>query len=373
MASKHKVNQKPRHSLVYKLGVAAGIVTTLGVVGALVANQLLYGYTDPWNTKIAEAGIVEKKVQIGEVTFNYVEGPKNGPALLMLHAQHMEWFSYSRVLPELSKSFHVFAVDYHGHGKTISPAERFTANQMGEDLAAFIETVIGEPAYVTGNSSGGLLTAWLAANNPDLVKAIVLEDPPLFTAEYPRIKDTISYVSFASCHEYIESGKTEDFLIYWLTSHAQFIAKNAGPAALPILVSFIQTYRAKNPGQPLETPFLGDTMRLFVRGMDKYDPYFGNAFYDGTWNVGFDHAETLQRINQPTLLLHANFEIREDGVLNGALAQEDADRAMSLLPNAQYKRIDSAHTVHLDKPEQFIQIVEAFFLGKESDSATSQG
>jgi pimeloyl-ACP methyl ester carboxylesterase len=58
-----------------------------------------------------------------------------------------------------------------------------TAGQIGNDLVNFIETVIGEPVYVTGNSSGGLLTVWLAANRPDLVKAVVLEDPPLFSSE----------------------------------------------------------------------------------------------------------------------------------------------------------------------------------------------
>jgi pimeloyl-ACP methyl ester carboxylesterase len=47
--------------------------------------------------------------------------------------------------------------------------------------------VIGEPVYVTGNSSGKLLAVWLAANRPDLVKAVVLEDPPLFSSDYPEI------------------------------------------------------------------------------------------------------------------------------------------------------------------------------------------
>ncbi|QPC80830.1 alpha/beta hydrolase [Phototrophicus methaneseepsis] len=371
MESNNEPNKKFPGPLAHKLLVAAGIISAIGVVGLVLVNQFLYAYRDPWNKKVADAGFTEKKAQIGDVTLNYAEGPNNGPALLLLHAQHMEWFSYSRVLPELSKSFHIFAVDYHGHGKTVSPVERYNASDMGNDLATFIETVIGEPAFVTGNSSGGLLTAWLAANKPDLVRAIVLEDPPLFTAEYPRIKDTISYVSFTSCHEYIEAGEDSDFLIYWLNSHAAFVAKNVGDYALPILLSVIQTYHEKNPGEPLEIRFLSDYLRTFMRGIDRYDPYFGNAFYDGSWNEGFDHAETLQRITQPTLLLHANYEIREDGVLNGALSQEDADLVVSLIPNAQYLRVDSAHAIHLDKPDQFIQAIEAFFLGEANVPSTS--
>ena len=98
-----------------------------------------------------------------------------------------------------------------------------TANRIGADLATFIETMIGEPAYVTGNSSGGLLTAWLAANRPELVRAIVLEDSPLFAAEYPRIKTTIPYRSFATCSDAVRDG-VDDFLPYWIHSSRAFFA-----------------------------------------------------------------------------------------------------------------------------------------------------
>lgn len=276
----------------------------------------------------------------------------------------MDWFSYSRVLPELSKSFHVFAVDYPGHGKTTYPDDYLlNVNQIGSDLATFIETVIKEPAFVSGNSSGGLLTTWLAANKPELVKAIVLEDPPLFSAEYPRIKNTISYRSFTNCYNFIEEEE-DDFLLYWLESSSAFFEKNFGKNALPLIVSAIQIYRNENPGKAVEIGFLPDIVQLLIRGLNYYDPQFGTAFYDGSWNDQFDHAQALQKITCPTLLLHANYEILEDGVLNGAMDQDDADRVVSLIPNAEYMRIDSEHVVHLDKSDQFIQIIDDFFLAE---------
>lgn len=52
-----------------------------------------------------------------------------------------------RVLPRLSRSFHVFAVDYPGHGDTVVPADYpMTAEQIGGDLGDFVETVVGGPA-----------------------------------------------------------------------------------------------------------------------------------------------------------------------------------------------------------------------------------
>lgn len=341
-----------------------GSVILLVVISLFIGMYLLNHYKDPWHKKVAEASIEEKTAQVGQVNFNYAEGPDNGPPLLLLNAQHMDWYSYSRVLPELSKKFHVFAVDYPGHGKTTYPDDYpLTANQIGGDLAHFIESVIKEPAFVTGNSSGGLLTTWLAANKPELVKAIVLEDPPLFSAEYPRVKNTVAYRSFTTANKFEQEGE-EDFLLYWLESNSTFFEKNVGRFSLPLIKTAVNSYRHANPGKAVEIAFLPEIVRLMLRGFNYYDPRFGVGFYDGSWNAGFDHAEALQRITCPALLLHANFSFFETGELNGAMDQVDADRVISLIPNAEYKKIDAVHVIHLDKPDQFIQAIEGFFLGQ---------
>lgn len=344
------------------------VLTVIGVVILIVALPIvavLYmnNYKNPADKKLAEAGIVEKTAQVGDVNFNYAEGPSNGPALLLLHAQMLDWYTYSSVLPELSTKFHVFAVDYPGHGRTTYPADYpMTANQVGGDLASFIQTVIGEPVYVTGNSSGGLLTTWLAANRPDLVNAIVLEDPPLFSAEFPEIKRTIAYKAFQTSYHAVQEGYTGDFLDYWITNSAQFFKRYAGPFSQPLIKFAVDNYKAANPGKPVEIAFLPVSVQEVIRGLHDYDPYFGAAFYDGTWNAGFDHAGALQKIQCPTLLLHANFEIEEDGILNGAMSQEQADHAASLLQNGKYVRVDSAHVINLEHPDEFIKLIENFFL-----------
>lgn len=342
------------------------IVVAAILLAVAILLSVLYSaftrYKDPYHQIVADAGFVETSVHLGDVTFNYVEGPNNGPALLLLHAQHMDWFSYSRVLPALSQSFHVFAVDYHGHGKTTAPASSMNANQIGNDLARFIETVIGEAVYISGNSSGGVLMAWLAANTPNLVKAIILEDPALFSSEYPRVLDTIADKSFAICSDYV-AQEEQDFLLYWIAGCRDFFKNNVGFDAGPLLAASVRSYRNSNPGAAVEIAYLPTMVRLMMRGMSYYDPQFGAAFHNGTWNEGFDHAEALPRIQCPTLLLHANFEIREDGVLNGALDQSEANQIVALIPDCEYRRIDSQHVIHLDHPEEYIEIVETFFLG----------
>ncbi|MCB8817845.1 alpha/beta fold hydrolase [Desulfosporosinus shakirovi] len=342
-----------------------GIIILLLAMAFIIFRFYLNNYKDPWHEKLAQAGVTEKNVQIGQVNFNYAEGPDNGPALLLLNAQHMDWYSYSRVMPELSTKFHVFAVDYPGHGKTTYPEKYpMNANQIGGDLATLIETVIQEPAYVTGNSSGGLLTTWLAANKPELVKAIVLEDPPLFNSEYPKVKETVAYRSFSTAHNYVEEIENDDFLLYWLESNSAFFEKHAGKFSVPLIKSAVNSYRSSNPGEAVEISFLPDTVRLMIRGFNYYDPHFGNAFYDGSWNGDFDHAQALGKITCPALLIHANFEILDSGELYGGLDQDEADRVVSLIPNCEYIRVDSDHVTHLDNPDQFIQIIEDFFLSE---------
>lgn len=359
--------EKIRKKTMKLIGVSIMLSVTMlvGSCSKMMNTFFVKNYRDPGLKKVKKSGFTEKNINIGSVMLNYVEGPNNNkPALLLLHAQMMDWYSYSRVLPELSKSFHVFAVDYPGQGKTTAPTDVLNANGIGNVLSTFMETVIKEPAFVTGNSSGGLLTVWLAANKPQLVKAIVLEDPPLFSAEYPRVKKTIAYKSFTTCHNYVAEGRKDEFLLYWLNSSSAFIEKQAGKNVLPLMISSIKSYRKVNPGKPVEIGYLPDMMRIIIRGLDQFDPNFGNAFYDGSWNKGFDYGEALESIKCPTLLLQANFEIRADGILDGAMSKEDADRAVSLIPNVTYQRIDASHVIHLDKPTQFVQIISNYFSDK---------
>src|SRR3546814_11190377 len=110
-----------------------------------------------------------------------------------------------------------------------------TANQIGADLGAFMDQLIAQPAFVSGNSSGGLLTAWLAANRPDAVRAVVLEDPPLFASEYPEIKNTVASKAFESSYDVAnDTGGKADFRMYWLDYHSALRAKHVLPGAASV-------------------------------------------------------------------------------------------------------------------------------------------
>lgn len=323
-------------------------------------------YKNPGHKKIEDAGIIEKQAQVGEVNFNYAEGPDNGPALVLLHAQLLDWFTYNKVLPDLSEHFHVYAIDYPGHGKTTYPDNyEMSADNIGESLKQFIYEIIGEDVYVSGNSSGGLLTVWLAVNAPETVKAVVLEDPPLFSSEYPKIKETIAYRSFITSDKALKEGYDGDFLMYWVTNSTEFFNNYVFKGAQSMVKALISYCRLFNSEGPLEMAFVPPVVQEMLRGLDMYDPAFGAAFYSGTWNEGFDHESSLRQIECPALLIQADTSYMEDGTLNGAMSEDMAMKAMSCLADGKYVKLDSNHVTNLDASDQFTQLLIDFFLNGE--------
>lgn len=99
-----------------------------------------------------------------------------------------------------------------------------------------------------------------------------------------------------------------------------------------------------------------DIARLLLRGMDQFDPRFGAAFHDGSWNEGFDHAEALATITCPALLLQAKFSVLSDGTLDGAMTEEDADKAMAMLHRGTYRQVEATHVIHLADPTLYVEL-----------------
>ena len=76
----------------------------------------------------------------------------------------------------------MFAVDLRGQGRSTRTPGRYSLNNMGNDLVRFIALAIGRPVIVSGNSSGGLLAAWLSAYAmPGQIRGVHCEDAPFFT------------------------------------------------------------------------------------------------------------------------------------------------------------------------------------------------
>ena len=63
----------------------------------------------------------EKSFDTGELPLNYAEGPTSGPPLVLLHGLTGWWHAWEPCLPQLTPTWHVYAVDLRGHGQSGRP------------------------------------------------------------------------------------------------------------------------------------------------------------------------------------------------------------------------------------------------------------
>lgn len=304
-----------------------------------------------------KAGYVERDALLPNgLTIHYAAGPDNGlMPLLLIHGQTGAWQSYAAVLPELAQHYRVFAVDCPGHGQSSRLNGPYTAASIGADLLWFIEHICGGPAIVSGHSSGGLLSAWLAANGPHLVRGALLEDPPFFsTIPGGRWESSFAYIdTYRTIHDFLNQSEESDWVVYYL-NHAGW-TRFLPPEAQQKMVEYGTKYRRDHPGKPLEYWFLPDSINRMFRWMDAYDLRFGDAFFDHSWFDGFEQETTLRRIACPTVLIHTKWTIQEDGVLMAAMSGEDAEKVVSLIPHCELFYIDSGHEAHYEKPTEFLE------------------
>ncbi len=326
------------------------------------------------NRALKKAGIVESFFHTGDVILNYVSGPPNGTPLVFIPGQGVTWEEYTFLMPILADKFQVFAVTHRGHGTSSWTPGRYTFNQLGRDMTAFLKGAVGKPAVVAGNSAGGVTAVWLAANSPEWVKAIVLEDPPLFRCEWPAIKDTWVFDAFLGMSRMAIAGGGgcarffREEIGRMAESARGVMAPRLPPKPVMKLIARAMARRqALSPGEPIDLKILPPRARIMTRGISQFDGNFARAFAEGTAGEGFDHASTLARIARPILFLHANWFMR-GGRLMGALSDDDAARAGSLVKGPwKYVRMNCGHAIALEAPvaeaEEIVRWVDEYVKG----------
>ncbi|MGW9112355.1 alpha/beta fold hydrolase [Microbacterium sp. NPDC055683] len=337
--------------------IALGAVAVVAAaVGGYAWNNLTYA--DRARSKVAACGFVERQRALPSgAVISYAEGPANGAPVLLVHGQASAWESYAPVLPDLSRDHHVLAVDVVGHGSSSRTPGRYSAEEIGTDLVAFIDAVIGAPVILSGHSSGGLVALWIAAHAPDRVASVLLEDPPLFSTEVERMPRQFNYVDLAApAHAFLAEGGRGDFAA-WYAEHNAWIrhfGRGAGGIA-----RFARKRRRRHPDRPLRIWFLPPSVNKAFAHMHEFDPRFADAFYRGTWQAGFDQQAAVEAVDRPALLVHANWRVTADGILEGAMTDDDAARAGAALRHGRVVRVDTGHTVHDEDPRSFAALIRS--------------
>ncbi len=279
----------------------------------------------------------ERSYDTGEVVLNYAEGPQAGRALVVLHGGSGRW-QYSEAFLELLRdSWHVYAPDFRGHGKSGRGRSGYRLADYVRDTTAFLTGVVGRPAVVYGHSLGGEVALKTAANRPELFEALIVGDAPLSPANL-------------AIEEPVHRAQNE----LW-----QRLAGRPVDEIVPELKNMLVRTGLDAPPRPAREYF-GEEHRWFLHqalSLHQLDPAMLQAVLQGpAYLLGdYERSRMLPAITCPVLLLAA--DPRE-----GAVLQEDElDLAQSLLPDATVVRLQGiGHPLHGSHPTETLEAIAPF-------------
>jgi 3-oxoadipate enol-lactonase len=104
------------------------------------------------------------------------QGRPDGPAVVFANSLGTDLRLWDALLPHLPQEFRYVRFDLRGHGLTECPQEPYSMADLAGDAAGLIEALDLGPVVFVGLSIGGMIGQKLAADRPDLVRALVLSN-----------------------------------------------------------------------------------------------------------------------------------------------------------------------------------------------------
>lgn len=139
------------------------------VDGSKMARSTAYGDND-------SSG---KYTNINGITMYYEEYGQGEP-LLLLHGNSESINSFRLQIPELSKQFHVYAIDTRGHGKSGDDGKRYTYDLFADDMNALLDHLHLDNVNILGWSDGGNTGLIMAMKYPKKVKKLITMGAVIF-------------------------------------------------------------------------------------------------------------------------------------------------------------------------------------------------
>jgi pimeloyl-ACP methyl ester carboxylesterase len=139
---------------------------------------MMTGYDE--DSTLTTAGAVEF-AHVNGVRIAYESTGDSGVPLVLVHGSWGSRHNWDAVVTGLVPNFRVVAYDRRGHSDSERPFGQGSFREDVADLAALIEELGLAPAWVAGNSAGAVITLQLAAARPDLLRGIIVHEPPLWS------------------------------------------------------------------------------------------------------------------------------------------------------------------------------------------------
>jgi pimeloyl-ACP methyl ester carboxylesterase len=257
----------------------------------------------------------------------------SGPVLLLLHGVTRCGADWEPLFPALADDWTVIALDQRGHG-TSSRAESYLVTDYIADAVKFVLEEAAGSVVLFGHSLGAMVAAAVAAELPDRVRGIILEDPPFHTMGN-RIAGTAWQAQFSGMRDAARRGGSVEEITEAL---ADIQLPSAGGGF-------------KRLGDLRDRASLAWSAQCLAR----LDPGVLTPVIEGRWLDGYDFPPLLAGLRCPSLLLQS------DPSAGGALTDADAESLKSIVSNCQHIRFPGCgHNLHRDRPEEVLQALREF-------------
>jgi pimeloyl-ACP methyl ester carboxylesterase len=260
----------------------------------------------------------------------FYESTGEGEPLVLAHGSWGDHHNWDLVVPELAKRFRVITYDRRGHSDSERPATQGSFDEDADDLAAVIEGLGVAPAYVVGNSGGSIIALKCASRHPEVMRALVVHEPP-------AVKLLDGRPEFAEALAGFDSR---------IKPVAELLSRQQWEEAAKLFANTI----AIGP-DAWDTTMTPEFRATFVRNA----PTFWDELHDADGlNVDLDRLAVFPR---PILLTAGN--------ASAPFFAAVAETIATAVPAVSYELLDGAdHVPHISTPDSYLERVFGFLASR---------
>lgn len=129
--------------------------------------------------QVFEQRIEPIKIQVNGVELHYIEKGQ-GEALILLHGNAGDYRSWNSQIEAFAPDYRVISYSRRYHYPNQNPLndENHSALVEAKDLAAFLKKLKLKNVHLVGQSGGALTALIFAVKHPEMVRTLVLGEPP---------------------------------------------------------------------------------------------------------------------------------------------------------------------------------------------------
>ena len=273
-------------------------------------------------------------------TIRYIKTGK-GPTLVLLHTLRTQLDIFEKLVPLLSKSFTVYALDYPGHGFSDIPQTDYDPDLFVRTVEGFLDKLDLKDVTLAGISIGGVIPLIVAANHNPRVKKVIAINP----YDYARGMGIARANGWA-----------------WLTFNLARVPV-LGETVMRLRNQFIEQRILQGGVANPEsiTPGFGAQVRASGFRPNHYRAFLNLLRHAYKWD---EARQRYGEINLPVLVIYGDRDWSR---------QEERRRTVQAIPGARAETVANAgHFLSLDQPERLAELIKSF-TGAKASQATKLG